>query len=117
MPKTLDIVIEADAQFPTGYALCMDDYREDFVEGRDRFQSVTSFRFIGVHGEYLARQEYRGGHVYWYGFKRLKMRLYKVYLGRHHRMTLQRLEDAAIRLHDQYVTQSVARDHHRVTQG
>jgi hypothetical protein len=106
MPKTVDIVIEADAQFATGYALCMDNYRADFVEGRDRFKSVTSFRFIGVHGEFLARQEERGGHIYWYGFKRFGRRIGKVYLGRPHRLTLHSMEEAAARL----ATQSGVRE-------
>lgn len=108
MPKTLDIVIEADAQFTTGYALCMDDYRGDFVEGRDRFKSVTSFRFIGVRGEFLARQELRGGNRFWYGFQRFGKHVRKTYIAKHDRMTLERMEEAAERLYDD-VTQWLAR--------
>jgi len=41
------------------------------------------------------QQERRGSHPYWYGFKRVGRRIYKQYLGRHHRLTLHRLEEAA----------------------
>lgn len=108
MPKTIDIVIEADAQFTTGYALCMDGCREDFVEARERFKAVTSFHFIGEHGELLARQEIRGGNRFWYAFQRFGKYVRKTYIAKHDRISLERLEDAASRLHDD-VTQWLAR--------
>lgn len=103
MPRLVDILIEVDPQAPSGYTLCCGDgYREDFCspESRTRFKPVTSFRFVGAHGDMLARKYVRNRiYAYWYGFKRFKRRVHKVYLGEHDRMTIQRLEDGVVKLH------------------
>jgi hypothetical protein len=110
MPRVSEILIEADVRSSTGYTLRWEGYREDFgtAESLERFRQVTSFRFASLRGDLLARQEWRGSHPYWYGFKRKGRRIYKVYLGRHHRLAIHHLEEAAARLSD--VTQRLASD-------
>lgn len=97
MPRISAVVIESDSSSPTGYALCWEGYRESFgtPESIERFHPVRSFRFISIHGDFVARQEKRGPHPYWYGFKRFGASVRKVYLGKHHRLTLHKLEEAA----------------------
>jgi len=98
----LEISIEADSRASCGYVLCIGDYREDFTldESRKLFKDTTSFRFVGVHGDMLARKEVRNRiYAYWYGFKRFKTRIHKVYLGRHDKLSMQHLEDGLVKLH------------------
>lgn len=102
MSRFLEMRLEADSRASSGYVLCWDGNREDICspESRHAFQTVTSFRFIGVHGDMLARKEERNRvYAYWYGFKRFKNRIHKVYLGRHDKLTIQHLEDGAAKLH------------------
>lgn len=102
MPRVSEVVIEADHQSSSGYALCWEGYREDFgtPESIERFHPVTSFRFISTYGDFVARREMRGSHYYWYGFKRFGDHIHKVYLGRTHRLTLHSLEVAAVDLYE-----------------
>ncbi len=97
MPKVSTVVIESDVDSPSGYSLVWEGYREHFgtPTSIERFRPIKSFRFVCMHGDFVARQEHRGSHPYWYGFKRVGRRIYKQYLGRHHRLTLHRLEEAA----------------------
>ena|ERR1700737_2791231 len=101
MPRISAISIEADADSPSGYVLVWEGYREHFgtPESIERFKPVKSFRFICLHGEFVARQERRAGRPYWYGFKRFGRVVRKVYLGRQHRLTLHCLEEAAAALY------------------
>jgi len=101
MPRHSEVIIEADSNSPTGYTLRWEGYREYFgsQESIERFKPVRSFRFISVYGDFVARQERRGSRPYWYGFKRFGRVVRKVYLGRHWRLTLYGLEEAAARLY------------------
>jgi hypothetical protein len=101
MPRRSEVIIEPDPDSPTGYTLCWENYREHFgsQESIERFRPVKSFRFVCLYGDFVARQEKRGSRPYWYGFKRFGRSVRKVYLGRHHRLTLYSLEEAAVKLY------------------
>lgn len=101
MPRLSEVTIETDPTASTGYALHWNDFSDTFgtPESIELFRPVTTFRFISIYGDFVARQEHRGSRPYWYGFKRISGQVRKIYLGRHHRLTLHRLEEAAAQLH------------------
>jgi hypothetical protein len=107
MPRSSEITIERDVNASTGYSLVWGDFRDAFgtSESIELFKPVCSFRFVCLYGDFVARKEKRGCHPYWYGYKRFGSQVRKVYLGKHHRLTLHRLEEAAAQL---YVTHSPA---------
>lgn len=54
-----------------------------------------SFTFQGDGGHLLAQCEKRRGNIYWYGYRRRAGKLGKVYLGKTHELTAERLEEAS----------------------
>jgi predicted ATPase/DNA-binding CsgD family transcriptional regulator len=59
---------------------------------------TTAFRFEGAGTAFTARRELRGGHAYWYAYRRRGAKLGKVYLGRPEEIDLERLVAAAVKL-------------------
>ncbi len=64
----------------------------DWLEGH------TTFYLESPAGTFTARREARVGGSFWYAFRRVQRKLYKVYLGRSADLTRERLQQVACRL-------------------
>jgi len=98
MPR-LPWIQEGKLTFPT------QPTHDSIVVGGDSWRrwlsaaETTSFRFEGEKDTaFTARRELRGGHAYWYAYRRCGPRLHKVYLGRPEDIDLGRLQTAAAKL-------------------
>jgi LuxR family maltose regulon positive regulatory protein len=61
--------------------------------------AITSFRFLGQHGQLTVRKESRQrGEQYWYAYRRVGEKMAKKYLGRTMELTIAHLEEMAILL-------------------
>jgi len=63
--------------------------------------AITSFRFLGQHGQLTVRKEARQrGEQYWYAYRRVGEQMAKRYLGRTKALTVAHLEEIAILLQE-----------------
>jgi LuxR family transcriptional regulator, maltose regulon positive regulatory protein len=66
------------------------------------YGGVDSFAFHGCAGAYTVRKErIRAGNAYWYAYRRVEGRVHKQYLGKSEAVTIERLEQAAVRFTEQ----------------
>jgi hypothetical protein len=64
----------------------------------DWLENHTTFYLESAEGTFTARREVRAGGSFWYAFRRVRRKLYKVYLGRSVDLTRERLQHIACRL-------------------
>jgi LuxR family maltose regulon positive regulatory protein len=58
----------------------------------------VSFTFESFFGRFTARKEHRAGRGYWYAYRKVEGRLYKVYLGADNQLTSEHLNNAGYKL-------------------
>lgn len=80
----------------------------DTAEWYTWLESGQTFYVETPDGSYTARCEKRGrhGYVFWYGYKMVGKRQYKVYVGKSEDLSSAKLRDAAQRLADKVAAQS-----------